>query len=112
MLTAAAVVVAVTLFLVWLVVSGRAGDARRAREMADGTYALRYVYVEDDGTARELTPDQIEYLNTEFNPMDGNRPYIKSRYRQRTPDGKLKGFLLRRKLPRRIRVRSALASRR
>ena len=82
----------------WL---GRAID----REMKAGTYASRFIYVNDDGSARGLTSDERDYLNTKFYPTDGNRPYVKSRYNQRTPDGRISGFLLKKRLPRRIQVK-------
>ena len=63
-----------------------------------------YVYVENDGSVRDPTPDEIEYLDTEFLANDGNRPYVKGRYRQLTPDGSLNGFLPRRKVPRRLKA--------
>jgi hypothetical protein len=66
-----------------------------------------FVYVNDDGTVRELTPDEIDYLNTEFVGSDGGRPYIKSRYKDRTPDGKLRGYLRRTDVPRRIKISKA-----
>ena len=59
-----------------------------------------YVFVEDDGSVRDLAPDEIEYLDTDFLPTDGGRPYIKASYSQRTPDGRLGGDLSRRKVPR------------
>lgn len=62
-----------------------------------------YVYIEDDGTVRDLTPDDVEYLATPFLPGDGARPHIKWRYNERTPDGGLRGYLPRRKVPRRLR---------
>jgi hypothetical protein len=62
--------------------------------------------VEDDGTARELEADEIEYLGEEFRGSDGARPYIKSSYAQRTPDGHLRGYLLRTRLPAGVRVKS------
>ena len=65
-----------------------------------------FVWVEDDGSARELTPDETEYLGTEFLPGDGARPYIKWRYDTRTPDGRLSGFLERRRLPPHVAVRA------
>jgi hypothetical protein len=37
-----------------------------------------YVHVEEDGSARELEPDELEYLATAFDGADGARPYIKS----------------------------------
>ena len=66
-----------------------------------------YVYVNNDGSARELTAEEQEYLRTEFHPADGGRPYIKLRYGSRTPDGRLRGFLRRRSLPARVVVRPA-----
>lgn len=66
-----------------------------------------YVFVEDDGSARELTPDEKEFLATGFLPGDSGRPYIKGYYRQRAPFGHLSGFLARSDLPRRIVVRPA-----
>jgi hypothetical protein len=80
--------------------------SKELREKADGSYALRYVYVEDDGSARELEPDEIDYLNTEFLPSDGGRPYVKGRYRTLTADGRIGGFLLTRKLPGGMRVKT------
>ena len=65
----------------------------------------KFVYVEDDGSARELTVDECIFLSTEFEAFDSGRPYVKSRYRARTPDGRLCGFLERRKLPRRVAIR-------
>jgi hypothetical protein len=73
--------------------------AKRAKK-----YAHKFVYVEDDGTTRVLTPDEEEYLNTEFHPADGARPYIKSGYYSLTPDGLIGGFLHKRKLPRGIKL--------
>ena len=78
--------------------AGRGGSARDP---------ARYVWVEDDGSARELTRDEAEYIGTEFVPSDGGRPYIKSRYGSRTPDGRLSGFLARSALPAHVAVRAA-----
>ncbi|WP_282163357.1 hypothetical protein [Ulvibacterium marinum] len=68
---------------------------------------FEYVYVEEDGTVRELHNDEIEYLNTEFAPSDGARPYIKSRYTQLTPDKKISGFLLRKKIPKGTQIKKS-----
>jgi predicted metal-dependent hydrolase len=73
-------------------------------EKKTGTFADHFVWVNDDGSVRELTPDERDYLNTEFHPNDGARPYIKDRYRDRTPDGRLGGFLLRKRVPRGIPI--------
>ena len=64
-----------------------------------------FIYVEDDGSWRELSEDENNYLCTPFAPTDGARPYIKTSYRQRTPTGSLKGYLARRRLPKPMRSR-------
>ena len=64
-----------------------------------------YVYVEDDGSVRDLTADDQAYLDQEFLPNDGGRPYIKASYRSRTPSGSLGGFLERQKVPKDLRPR-------
>ncbi|HSS14567.1 MAG TPA: hypothetical protein VLL04_11775, partial [Rhizomicrobium sp.] len=68
-------------------------------EKADGTYSRQFVYINEDGTARELTASEHEYLNTTYHGADGARPYIKGRYQSQTPDKKIWGYLARRKLP-------------
>jgi hypothetical protein len=74
---------------------------RRRRADDNG---FRYVYVNDDGSARDLTSEEQKYLQEEFHPNDGNRPYVKLRYESRTPDGHLQGYLKRRQLPQRIAI--------
>ena len=58
----------------------------------------RYVMVEDDGTVRELTDAEAVFLATPFEGSDGGRPYVKSRLKTRTPDGRLGGFMERSQL--------------
>ena len=66
-----------------------------------------YIFVNDDGGARELHSDERTYLETPFLPMDGARPYIKRGYSAKDGWGEIKGFLRRSRLPRRIRVQPA-----
>ena len=61
--------------------------------------ADEYIYVNQDGTVRELSADEIEYLSEEFHPTDGGRPYIKSGFRSRDGWGSISGFLARSKVP-------------
>ncbi|WP_459209648.1 hypothetical protein [Aquimarina rhabdastrellae] len=68
---------------------------------------FKYVYVNEDGTIRELTKDEQEYLQEEFSPGDGARPYIKDSYESRTPDKKIRGFLERTKIPKHIEIAKA-----
>jgi hypothetical protein len=85
---------------------GRRAFIRENVSKVDGSFARQFVWVEDDGSVRELTPDELAYLNTEFHPADGARPYIKSRYSARSVDDRLSGFLPRTKVPRRIEIRA------
>ncbi len=58
-----------------------------------------YVYVNEDGTARELHPNERQYLQTEFLPGDGAAPHIKQGYGVLNGWGEIRGFLERSKLP-------------
>ena len=65
---------------------------------------FEYVYVEDDGSVRELDTTEEVYLSEIFHPNDGAKPYIKYRYKQLTPDGKIIGFIARRRVPAKIPI--------
>ncbi len=58
-----------------------------------------YVYVNADGSARELHPNERKYLETPFQGGDGARPYVKRSYSQKDGWGEIAGFLKRSKLP-------------
>jgi hypothetical protein len=60
--------------------------------------AATLVYVNEDGSVRELTVAEKIYVETEFSPLDGARPYIKSSYWDRTAWG-IQGYLPRAELP-------------
>jgi hypothetical protein len=57
------------------------------------------VFIDNDGSARELTDAENTYVDADFSPFDGARPYIKSRYDQRNALGELRGYLPRSLLP-------------
>lgn len=95
----------VALVLMLLIVGGGWAFRTRMRRPADGGFP--YVFVEDDGGARELAMDEREHVLADFHPGDGGRPYIKSHYAARTPDGRLAGYLHRRQLPPKIPIRPA-----
>ncbi|MFT4019630.1 MAG: hypothetical protein QM668_21885 [Agriterribacter sp.] len=65
---------------------------------------FKYVHVDYDGSVRELYPEEVEYLSQKFDGADGGRPYIKYKYEQRTPDGKLDGYMPRRRVPKDIPI--------
>ncbi|MGI4870048.1 MAG: hypothetical protein ACRYFX_02585 [Janthinobacterium lividum] len=68
-----------------------------------------YVYVNSDGSVREVTESEQDYLSTAFSPADGGRPYIKNRYDQQNASGSIKGFIYRDRVPAKIPVLSATA---
>ena len=58
-----------------------------------------YVYIDDNGEARELNADEDEYLSTALF-LDDAELNIKPRYGSLTPTGAMHGYLKRRQLPR------------
>lgn len=78
--------------------------------MRANSSGFKYVHVNSDGTVRELNSDEEQYLNEEFHPADGARPYIKSTYWQKTPDRKIHGFLQRNRVPWWINISSDSSS--
>ncbi|KFN43037.1 hypothetical protein N789_10775 [Arenimonas oryziterrae DSM 21050 = YC6267] len=66
-----------------------------------------FVYVNQDGSVRELTPDERQYLAEDFEPGDGARPYIKCFFSSRNGWGSLSGFLPRKRVPRKHLIEPA-----
>jgi hypothetical protein len=64
------------------------------------------VYVNEDGSVRELTEAERKYVDTEFSPLDGARPYVKSSYLDRTAWG-IQGYLLRTQVPDGVSIQPA-----
>jgi hypothetical protein len=64
-----------------------------------------YVYVEKNGSVREFDAEEKEYLSTKFSLADGARPFVKSSYKQRTPDNKIWEYLLRYRMPSIINIK-------
>jgi len=77
----------------------------RSRRPKENGY--KYVYVEENGSAREVTADEKKYLETEFHPADGARPYIKLRYEVRDRRIGIAGYLPRRQLPKNTPITQA-----
>lgn len=65
---------------------------------------FRFVYVNQDGSVRELSPQEREYLLEEFPGGDSGRPYIKTSYASRDGWGSRSGFIVRRRVPARIEI--------
>ncbi len=64
-----------------------------------------YVYILEDGSARELAPGERKYLDTPFHPGDSARPYIKENYRSKDGAGNMSGYCPRNMLPKRLKVK-------
>ena len=65
---------------------------------------FKFVYVNQDGSVRELSPEEREYLLEEFPGYDGSRPYIKWSYESHDGWGSQSGFIERRRVPARIEI--------
>ena len=65
---------------------------------------FKFVYVNHDGSVRELSPEEQAYLSEEFHGSDGGRPYIKWSYESRDGWGSQSGFIERRGVPARIEI--------
>ncbi len=66
-----------------------------------------YVYVNADGTIRELHSNERSYLLSEFRPGDGAMPYIKSSYSQLNSWRELTGYLERSKVSHGAQIQDA-----
>lgn len=60
---------------------------------------VEQLHIENDGSARELTEAEKRYVDTEFSPFDGARPYLKSCCWQQNAWGELRGYLHRKEVP-------------
>jgi len=65
---------------------------------------FEYVYVNQDGTIREVSPNERKYLSEEFSPCDGGRPYIKGSYDALDGWGSKSGFMPRSMIPSNLEV--------
>ena len=83
---------------------------RIVSEEEAGQEPYPWVYVEEDGSARELSAAEREYLEEPFLPYDSGRPYVKRNYGQRDGYGRMCGFCARKSLPRKVRESVAPAS--
>jgi hypothetical protein len=63
-----------------------------------------YVYVNEDGSVRELHPTERAELETPFSPLDGNRPYVKHSYDQKDGRKSLAGYCRRFAIPGRFHI--------
>ncbi len=66
-----------------------------------------YVYVNNDGTVRELHKSERADLETPFHPFDSGQPYIKSSYQKKDGRGRVCGFCRRSYIPSNIKILDA-----
>lgn len=63
-----------------------------------------YVYVNEDGSVRELHASERAELEKPYSPLDGGQPYVKYTYEQRNGMKRLEGFCPRSKIAKNIRI--------
>jgi hypothetical protein len=63
-----------------------------------------WVWVNEDGSVRELHSAEKEYLETPYHPCDGGRPYTKLTYDSQDGWGGIGGFCLRTAIPKRLPI--------
>lgn len=88
-----AISVIVIVSLVWIFGLRRRNDS-----------GFKFVYVNQDGSVRELSPGEQAYLSEQFSGGDSGRPYIKSSYKSSDGWGSQSGFIERRHVPSRITI--------
>lgn len=72
----------------------------------DSKSKFEFVYVNQDGTARELSPEERAYLCEFFDPFDGGRPYIKASYNCVDGYGSPSGFIELKNVPSNITIQA------
>ncbi|HEV2136309.1 MAG TPA: hypothetical protein VGR47_18865 [Terracidiphilus sp.] len=82
------------------------GDAN-AGQSESGAEPYPYIYVNADGSARELHREEREYLSSRISRFGEPRRYVKSTYSQKDGWGQLEGVLKRSSLPREIEIGAA-----
>jgi len=86
----------ITIVVIVALVAWFAFQARPRRKPEPG---FKFVYVNQDGSVRELSPGEQAYLSEEFSGGDSGRPYIKSNYKSSDGWGSQSGFIERRQVP-------------
>ena len=89
----------VVLELVIVVIVAAAILLWRSRPRRKPELGFEFVYVNQDGSARETSPEERAYLSEDFDGGDSGRPYIKTSYESRDGWGSQSGFIRRRLVP-------------
>lgn len=78
---------------------------RRGRPRRPLEPGFPYVYINQDGSAREVSPQEQRYLSQEFSGGDSGRLYIKASYESLDGWGSQSGFIARRRVPIQVLIR-------
>ena len=65
-----------------------------------------YVYIEENGSVRELHLREHRFFEMPMYPTDGSRPYIKSSYNYRNRFGSFSGYCLRTRIPSHLEIQN------
>ena len=77
--------------------------------MSDGSKEkYPFVFVNEDGSVREVTILEKLYLQTKYSGSDGERPYIKTKYFEKNGWGKISGFCYRKAIPGNIEIQKVV----
>lgn len=87
-MTTALLLAVATIYLVW-----KFGPRRRRGP------GFPFVYVNQDGSVREVSPGEQAYLSEDFSGGDSGRPYIKTTYESKDGWGSRSGFITRTRIP-------------
>ena len=67
-----------------------------------------FVFVNEDGSVREVTILERLYLQTKYSGGDGERPNIKTKYSEKNGWGKISGFCYRKAVPGNIEIQKVV----
>ena len=73
---------------------------------SSGATGFPFVYVNQDGSVRELSSNEQKYLSAEYNGADGGRPYVKATFESKDGWGSLSGYLPRKLAPGQLTIES------
>ncbi len=63
-----------------------------------------FVFVNEDGSVREVTILEKLHLQTKYSGGDGDRPHIKTKYSEKDGWGKISGYCYRKAVPGNIKI--------
>jgi hypothetical protein len=92
-------VIDVVMEIIFVIVALVASFAFLMRLRRKDEPGFKFVYVNQDGSVRELSPGEQAYLSEQFSGSDSGRPYIKGKYKSSDGWGSQSGLIERRQVP-------------